>query len=88
MPKWGVYDGCGLPCQDDDERWCGCSNEALSTVYAVEYVLCIMYYVLCIMLLLSFPSILTRQREAFQTELTPECRKTSLPIDRLCGLSC
>ena len=49
MPKWGVYDGCGLPCQDDDERWCGCSNEALSTVYAVEYVLCIMYYVLCIM---------------------------------------
>ena len=28
VPKWGVYDGCGLPCQDDDERWCGCSNEA------------------------------------------------------------
>lgn len=40
------------------------------------------------MLLLSFPSILTRQREAFQTELTPECRKTSLPIDRIFGLSC
>ena len=43
VPKWGVYDGCGLPCQDDDERWCGCSNEALSTVYAADYVLlCIM----------------------------------------------
>eukprot|EP00435_Cladocopium_sp_Y103_P045142 s1562_g12.t2 len=28
VPKWGVYDGCGVPCQDDDERWCGCSNEA------------------------------------------------------------
>ena len=29
VPKWGVYDGCGVPCQDDDERWCGCSNEAM-----------------------------------------------------------
>lgn len=28
VPQWGVYDGCGSPCQDDEERWCGCSNEA------------------------------------------------------------
>eukprot|EP00913_Durusdinium_trenchii_P006700 g6297.t1 len=28
VPQWGVYDGCGSPCQDDDERWCGCANEA------------------------------------------------------------
>lgn len=27
-PKWGVYDGCGSRCEDDDSRWCGCSNEA------------------------------------------------------------
>lgn len=26
-PKWGVYDGCGTRCEDDDARWCGCSNE-------------------------------------------------------------
>jgi len=28
VPQWGVYDGCGSPCQDEDERWCGCANEA------------------------------------------------------------
>merc|ERR1719296_682245 len=27
-PKWGVYDGCGSRCEDDDSRWCGCANEA------------------------------------------------------------
>lgn len=27
-PKWGIYDGCGARCEDDDSRWCGCSNEA------------------------------------------------------------
>jgi len=27
-PQWGVYDGCGLRCADDDARWCGCANEA------------------------------------------------------------
>lgn len=27
-PKWGVYDGCGSRCIDDENRWCGCSNEA------------------------------------------------------------
>lgn len=26
-PKWGVYDGCGSRCEDDDSRYCGCSNE-------------------------------------------------------------
>jgi len=26
-PKWGVYDGCGSRCSDDDSRWCGCSSE-------------------------------------------------------------
>ena len=48
------------------------------TVYAVYKVYDLIYHPL----LLSFPSILTRQREASQTELTSECRKTSLPIDR------
>eukprot|EP00927_Polykrikos_kofoidii_P037264 TRINITY_DN3139_c0_g2_i1.p1 TRINITY_DN3139_c0_g2~~TRINITY_DN3139_c0_g2_i1.p1 ORF type:complete len:612 (-),score=100.17 TRINITY_DN3139_c0_g2_i1:134-1903(-) len=27
-PKWGKYDGCGSRCADEDERWCGCANEA------------------------------------------------------------
>jgi len=27
-PQWGVYDGCGARCEDDPDRWCGCSNEA------------------------------------------------------------
>jgi len=27
-PQWGVYDGCGSRCSDDESRWCGCSNEA------------------------------------------------------------
>merc|ERR1719210_2238067 len=26
-PQWGVYDGCGAPCADDSNRWCGCANE-------------------------------------------------------------
>lgn len=26
-PKWGIYDGCGTRCQDDPNRWCGCSHE-------------------------------------------------------------
>jgi len=26
-PKWGVYDGCGSPCEDDMQRWCGCAHE-------------------------------------------------------------
>lgn len=26
-PQWGVYDGCGSRCDDDDTRWCGCSAE-------------------------------------------------------------
>jgi len=26
-PQWGIYDGCGSRCEDDDERWCGCANE-------------------------------------------------------------
>mmetsp|Transcript_63663 Transcript_63663/g.114601 ORF Transcript_63663/g.114601 Transcript_63663/m.114601 type:complete len:611 (-) Transcript_63663:128-1960(-) len=28
VPQWGVYDGCGQRCEDDEQRWCGCSNEA------------------------------------------------------------
>lgn len=26
-PKWGVYDGCGAPCEDDEARYCGCAGE-------------------------------------------------------------
>lgn len=26
-PKWGVYDGCGERCEDDQSRWCGCAHE-------------------------------------------------------------
>jgi len=26
-PKWGVYDGCGAHCDDDERRWCGCAHE-------------------------------------------------------------
>jgi len=26
-PDWGVYDGCGSPCSDEPNRWCGCANE-------------------------------------------------------------
>lgn len=27
QPKWGVYDGCGAPCNDDEARYCGCAGE-------------------------------------------------------------
>jgi len=27
-PQWGLYDGCGSRCEDDETRWCGCANEA------------------------------------------------------------
>merc|ERR1711920_92391 len=27
QPRWGVYDGCGTRCADDETRWCGCANE-------------------------------------------------------------
>merc|ERR1719335_1532479 len=26
-PKWGVYDGCGAHCGDEQKRWCGCAND-------------------------------------------------------------
>lgn len=26
-PRWGVYDGCGSRCSDDDNRWCGCAHQ-------------------------------------------------------------
>lgn len=26
--RWGVYDGCGTPCADDEAHDCGCANEA------------------------------------------------------------
>jgi len=27
QPRWGLYDGCGTRCADDESRWCGCANE-------------------------------------------------------------